>query len=137
MLAEWAARYVGIPWLDGGRDAAGCDCWGLMRLVYRDVFAIDLPSHREGYESAADAREVAALLAAKMLPSEWRPVKGSKMPGDGLLFRLLGEPCHVGVYVADGRFLHVRPRADACIERLDGPAWARRFLGAYRHEAAA
>lgn len=134
MIANWAARYVGIPWLDGGRDAQGCDCWGLLRLTYREVFGVDLPSHRADYGSAADAREVAALLSASM--PQWHPVPfGATDIGDGLLFRLLGEPCHVGVYVGDGRFLHVRPDVNACIEYVLGAAWGRRYLGAYRHEA--
>ena len=27
-------RYIGLPWLDRGLTAEGCDCEGLLRLVY-------------------------------------------------------------------------------------------------------
>ena len=38
---SWAGAYVGIPYRDHGADRSGCDCWGLVRLVYRERARID------------------------------------------------------------------------------------------------
>lgn len=40
---HWATHYVGLPYLAGGRDRAGLDCWGLLRLVYLEQRGIELP----------------------------------------------------------------------------------------------
>ena len=56
----WWAKYVGIPFLDGGRDMAGLDCWGLVRLIYAQELDIDLPDY--GEVSAKDLLRVARSL---------------------------------------------------------------------------
>ena len=38
------SNFVGIPHADLGRDRAGCDCYGLLRLVYAEDLGIALPS---------------------------------------------------------------------------------------------
>jgi len=42
-MNHWASKYVGIPYLLGGRDRKGLDCWGLLRLIYLEVKEIQLP----------------------------------------------------------------------------------------------
>ena len=45
----------------------------------------------------------------------------------------MGQPMHVGVVVAAGRFLHVDRGIATCVDRLDSIRWWRRLLGAYRY----
>lgn len=143
MIAPWAAAYIGIPFQTGGATRSGCDCWGLAMLAYREVFGIDLPSYAEHYDSL-NCRVLAGVVAEHLPASPWRLVPAAeKMAiGDGLLFRVVGHPIHVGLFVGDGRFLHApAPRVEgrpegsiaSCLDRLDAPRWARRLLGVYRY----
>lgn len=36
-------RYVGRPYVAGGRDIDGLDCYGLCKLVYEEVYGLTLP----------------------------------------------------------------------------------------------
>lgn len=36
--------FVGLPWVLGGEDASGVDCWGLVILFYREALGIEVPA---------------------------------------------------------------------------------------------
>jgi len=135
MIAPWAAAYIGIPFRTGGSARAGCDCFGLMALAYREVFGITLPLYADQYDSVRDADRLARIVETNLPTTPWREVPAASMtPGDGLLFRVVGQPIHVGIAVGDGRFLHVlSSMTESCIERLASPRWHRRLLGVYRY----
>lgn len=42
-MKHWAAKYIGLPYAIGGRELNGLDCWGLLRVIYRNEKGIDLP----------------------------------------------------------------------------------------------
>lgn len=132
--AGWAIPYVGIPFADGGRDRAGCDCWGLVRLVYAEVLGIDLPSYGEiaARDVIAATRQIRDASAA----SPWVPVAGPAQPMDVLV--MTGRPMHVGVMLDARRVLHVAAETDAVIVEAGRCAHVRaRRLALYRHEALA
>ena len=141
-IPAWAARYIGLPFVENGRDRAGLDCWGLLRLVYAERYGIYLPSHHDGYSGTQDRPGVAAVLEAELSGGgNWRPVVGHPMPaagvgveiGDAMLFRAgAGDLWHVGMAIARGRMLHARRGSDSCIERCDDGIWSPRSQGVYR-----
>lgn len=129
-------NYVGLPWLERGRDCTGIDCWGLLALFYRDVFGIDLPSFSDDYQTVADHAAVADLMNGNM--SAWREVEaGTERFGDGVLMSIGGAPAHVGIVVKPGLVLHIERGTGSIIESYYGARLKRRVLGFFRHESLA
>lgn len=123
--------YVGIPWLERGRDRAGIDCWGLMRLVYAERLGVDLPSFSAEYTTVADGEAIRGLVNGNMDP--WREIAaGDERPGDGLLMAVAGRP-HIGVVAGNGRVLHIERGAGAIIESYLGYRLKKWMRGVYRH----
>lgn len=131
MVAKWAAEYVGLPYRDRGRDRTGLDCWGLVRLVLREQFSIQLPSLGESYRTCLDEDAVARLVKVQ------RPLVHAErvflpQEGDIVLARLRGFACHVGVFVGSMSMLHVRSGTDTVVDRIDETRWTNRIEGFYR-----
>lgn len=124
------AKYVGIPFADHGRGASGCDCWGLVRLFYRQELGIELSDLGPSYRDTTDAAGMRLVHADQL--ACWRRVHAPQ-PGDVALLNVLGAPVHVGVMLDRRRMLHVQRGIDAAIERIDGPLWRNRLEGFYRH----
>ncbi len=133
MIPAWVETYIGIPYLEAGRTRAGLDCWGLIVLIWRERYGIDLPSY-EGphWRKGADAQEIGAAIDKEV--ARYRRIEaGAEREGDGILLRLRGHPLHIGLVVAPGWMIHTHETAAACIENYRGMAWNRRVLGFYRH----
>jgi cell wall-associated NlpC family hydrolase len=127
--------YVGIPYVDRGRDRAGCDCYGLVRLVLAELRGVELPSFVERYQTEADRAERARLIAGELEP--WQPVEiGAEQPFDGVLMRAGRLLSHIGLVVAPGRLLHVSEGEDSRIDRYSVPPLSHRVAGFYRFRGA-
>lgn len=122
-------KYIGLPYKDNGRDVSGLDCWGLVRLFYKQELGIDLPSYADLYTSGSDPLIPEAINTYK---DSWE-LLDSGSPGDVCLFNILGEPAHVGIYIGDNKFLHVREGMDSVIESLTSTQWSKRFSGFYKY----
>lgn len=129
-MTYWWNDYVGVPYTPKGRSRDGADCWGLVRLVYKDQFDIDLPAFSEEYE-ADDVLRINDMLA--MHREGWERVE-QPQAGDVVLFRMFGHLGHVGLAAAPGTFLHCRDGYSATVERLDAGQWKHRVEGFYRYK---
>jgi len=122
---SWTDAYIGIPFVPDGRDRAGCDCYGLICLVYREQFGIELPSYAgifqdQSYESL---RRVARFIAAHK--NTWQQVKSPK-PFDMIVLRSGRYLWHVGLSIDRRSMLHIQEGIDSVVEDYTGPMWRRK-----------
>ena len=124
------SKYIGIPYTNKGRDWSGCDCWGLVRLIYKTEYGINLLSFSDDYENSEEGVKVKDVVQkGKDLFNNIE--KESPEYGDIVVFRMKGNPCHVGVYVGSDRVLHVLRGTEAVIERLNSFRLKGRVEGFY------
>lgn len=122
--------YVGIPYKLHGRDEDGLDCWGLVRLIYKEQKDIDLPSFSEEYLNSDDVRHNEEVIARH---KEGWSLSNDYTVGDVALFRINGSESHVGVIIDDNKFIHAREGNSVTIEKLDSVQWRRRLVGVYKY----
>ncbi len=131
----WAGRYIGLPFQEHGRDRRGLDCWGLVRLVLSEQFAIALPSLATEYARTTDAARIGTLIETQTALC-WESVDpGNETCGDVVVMRLRGRPLHVGIVLGDRQMLHVERGINSAIERYNSPHWQDRLAGFYRYKA--
>lgn len=130
---SWSNRYIGTPWRDLGRDASGCDCWGLACLVYRQELGIDLPDYLGAYLSADERAEVAALISAGAQSPLWHPVDDCPAAFDLVVFRRGRLTSHIGIVIRPGLMLHMAGEDAAKVEDYRSGHWAPRLTGIWRY----
>lgn len=131
-LRRHCARYVGVPFVDHGRDPLGWDCWGLYRFVGAEVGLGDNPSYAEAYDRAdgAGTARVAAAIEAHL--GKWQRLP-SPVAGSAVLFRRFGQAFHVGFALNNREMLHVTREltGGTAIEPFDTIIWSRLLDGAF------
>ena len=130
-MYDWVKKYVGIPFVSGGRDETGCDCYGLVRLILRNEYDFELPILIGGYTDALCIEETKKLFLENIpvLCGDKCEVPEEKTVA---LMRMKGRLCHVGLYAGDGYIIHSRHSLGAVCERLSSPQLAGCVEGWYR-----
>lgn len=130
--------YLALPFVEGGRDRHGVDCWGLVCLIYRDAFGIELDTLDDVALRQGHAMTVRAVLeAARRHVVAWRRVAMEALrEGDLLVLHVSGRPMHVGVVIdtVRGRLVHaISSEAGVLVERYASPTFGYRIEMALRH----
>lgn len=105
---------------------AGCDCLGLIRGIWREIYGdepIDVPAYTPDWAEALG--EETLLQASKTC---LKPIaKNAAKPGDVLLFRMAPRvPCkHIAILSASDRIIHAY-WGRAVVESYLVPYWTRR-----------
>lgn len=144
-VIPWAADYIGIPFVERGRDSDGCDCWGLYRLILLKQVGLEVPSFVETYRRTTEGETIEdAIRIYGTENEEWTEIEGGSErlfdavhmvgffdAGDG---RLRRSGMHVGMIVGPGILIHIERGIDAALGfyRTDRTL-KRRILGFYRH----
>jgi cell wall-associated NlpC family hydrolase len=91
-VAGTAEKFLGTPYVSGGRSPKGFDCSGLVWYVYRKN-GVELPD--TSYKQARAGKHVD---------------RDDMVPGDLVFFRSGRKIDHVGLYVGDGYMIHAPGR---------------------------
>jgi cell wall-associated NlpC family hydrolase len=126
-LIGMAMQLRDIRYVRGGHDpSTGFDCSGFVRYVFAHAVGLELPTN--------SASQFVAGLNVN---------RGDMKPGDLVFFRTAGKRgqgrvSHVGIYIANGQFIHSPSRGKTVrVDSLDQSYWAQRFAGAKRPGALA
>jgi len=129
-----AEGWVGTPYRhQGALKGVGCDCIGLIRGIWRELYGDDpepVPAYapdwaeRSGEDRLVDA--ALRLFGPAVLMSEAEP-------GDVLLFRWRQDCAakHAGVLAGPQHFIHAYEQSAVTRSALV-PSWRRRVAGVYR-----
>jgi cell wall-associated NlpC family hydrolase len=109
-LRSAADRWHGVPHEWGGSSQKGVDCSGLVKSVFEEEFGKSLP------RSTEDQVDVGQRIRRSAL-----------QPGDLVFFRHERKKYHVGIYLANGKFLHASSSSGVTLSPLDRSYWNERW----------
>lgn len=118
---ELAKRFLGIPYLWGGRSSFGFDCSGFTQMLM----------HERGINIPRDADKQAA--SPGLVPVDRKNLQA----GDLLFFGSSPKNItHTGMYIGDGQFIHdvTTGRPVVQISRLDDESWTRLLVACRREK---
>lgn len=118
-LIELARRFLGLPYLWGGRSSYGFDCSGFTQLLMR----------ARGVNMPRDADQQAAWKGVT-------PIERNDLhPGDLLFFGSApAKITHTGMYIGDGQFIQAATNGHPVVQisRLDDPPWKKLLVSCRR-----
>ena len=128
----WTNRYVGIAFKHDGRSIDGCDCWGLVRIVYHQELGIELPEYAGTLTDNSIGALRRAVKAVDKESAKWIRVQEPKA-FDVTVLRLRSLNCHVGVVIDHKHMLHIEEGINASIESYQSLMWRNRIACYFRH----
>lgn len=135
-MTHWSDKYLGIPFVPGGRGFDGCDCGGLVLMVLRGETGIDpLDTHSTFPRRSLATGEGKAVMAGIIedCARDWvrLPEGAAVEPFDAVVYRWGGAACHCGIAVDGSHVLHVETHHASHIDRIKLKGYE--IDGIYRH----
>lgn len=132
---SWHNRYIRIPFKDRGREWDGADCWGIVRIIYREEpkLRIELPTLLD-YNHTLETEKLSQIINDEALRS-WQEIPiGQEQKYDIAIFKTCGVPTHVGVVVRPGFMIHCQKGNDTRgTDYRNSREWSKRLVGFCRY----
>ena len=147
-------RYLGIPWVAGGRDFSGVDCYGMFVLIFKTELDIDVPdftrdittfkewAHKKENKENEESLSTHAFPAFSLytvLNNLYKPNLGMVFPElkkyDIIWMKMPYEKAmgnHMGVYWGNGMFLEARESSGSVLSKLSNRM--HQINGVYRYK---
>jgi lipoprotein Spr len=116
-LVEYIHQWWSVPYRIGGSSMSGIDCSNFVKGLTNYAYGLDLP--RTSREQAAFCSEIN---------------KEELKEGDLVFFNTGRGISHVGLYMANNKFVHASTSMGVVISSLDEPYWKRRYVKSGRLE---
>lgn len=88
-VVEEAFKYLGVPYVWGGKTPSGFDCSGFTTWVFNHAVGLSMPSYTVSQEAYGQSVGLGELI-----------------PGDLLFWGGHGSTYHVAIYVGQGQYIH-------------------------------
>jgi len=111
-------KYIGVPFEDRGESLNGADCYGIIRLIYRNELGIEIPS----FHSSCHSTKAIFSDYIKQISQYWQL---SKEPNLYDVIAMAHDPIHprvvqhFGVYLGNGKMLHTLESIGTHIVNID------------------
>ncbi len=116
-LVEYIHQWWAVPYRIGGSTMNGIDCSNFVRGLTNYTYGLELP--RTSREQAAYCKEIQ---------------REELKEGDLVFFNTGRGISHVGMYMANNKFVHASTSMGVVISSLDEPYWKRRYVKSGRLE---
>lgn len=128
-------KYIGLPFVSGGRDFSGVDCYGIIVLVYKEEKDIDLWD-TSGYDIEDYSKD---NLMLSNYHKNWHPIEEEELKElDVLLFTtdldLPEIPTHAALYIGENKILHCTSTTPVYISKFKRGPLERFYHSAYRYK---
>jgi cell wall-associated NlpC family hydrolase len=114
-LITFLEHWYGAPYRYGGETKKGIDCSAFTSMMMDSVYDIQLPRTAQNqYNSTSKIK------------------KDDLSQGDLVFFNTTGGISHVGVYLANNKFVHASVSSGVMVSDMDDGYFKRRYVGATR-----
>lgn len=111
-------KFIGVPFSDAKESFKGANCYGLVRLFYREELGIIIPSL--DVPSNHSNKVFATFL--KQISEHWESVDVPNYGDVVAMSQDLSHPKivqHVGVYIGNGKILHTLNKLNSHVSNIE------------------
>lgn len=121
-------KYIGIPYKEHGSSFAGCDCYGLIRLIYSEELEIKLPDY--ACEDRKNKKQIYEAIERNI--QDWKKIYTVDPGKSVILINIHSFPIHMGLVVSKTEMIHTMKNHASVMETFTSFKWSTRIEGYYQ-----